>query len=258
MGSWPVLFVVIPQRGAPFLAGSSCSISTRQVKERAHTNTWAGEGRAGPGRLSLRPAGNGRALLEAEPRALCIRSSFWSLTPRNRTKVLAISGHTAGKGDPEATGTLCQEIRFVAKLGKAPFLRSQGHRVLPPRLLHQARPQQRRSALLAGGCHAGSHSAALRESRCVGALAGPGARGRRSQPGQPRTPGGTRQCPETGGVVTTRGVRWASSGWRLGMLPNTLRRGQRPSTRNHLAMRQQPWPPAEPSLTFFPMALHHQ
>lgn len=54
MGSWPVLFVVIPQRGAPFLAGSSCSISTRQVKERAHTNTWAGEGRAGPGRLSLR------------------------------------------------------------------------------------------------------------------------------------------------------------------------------------------------------------
>ena len=117
--------------------------------------------------------------------------------------VSPVPGHTAGRGAPEATRTLCQEILFVvpnlAKLLSS-NLRATAHFSLGSST--KPCPQRRCSGTLTGRYHSKSNLAALRVvcvCVCVCAHAhaylatqpGTRAQSRRSQPGQPRPPGDT-------------------------------------------------------------------
>ena len=117
--------------------------------------------------------------------------------------VSPVPGHTAGRGDPEATRTLCQEILFVvpnlAKLLSS-NLRATAHFSLGSST--KPCPQRRCSGTLTGRYHSKSNLAALRVvcgCVCVCGHAhadlatqpGTRAQSRRSQPGQPRPPGDT-------------------------------------------------------------------
>lgn len=62
---------------------------------------------------------SGGVLLEA----LSLQGILWNLTPRNKVRALASSGHTTGTCDPEATGTRGREIlAFCGELGEASVL----------------------------------------------------------------------------------------------------------------------------------------
>lgn len=55
--------------------------------------------------------------------ALSLQGILWNLTPRNKVRALAGSGHTDGTCDPEAAGTRGREIlAFCAELGEASVL----------------------------------------------------------------------------------------------------------------------------------------